>query len=222
LNFSIGPKKSLKMPVKLTLDALMSPLYKHVPALVFAIYLFNTLAFAQGDPCDPFGTTECSFDGLTGTCTDAASCLTYIIEAIDADCSCANPVLPSPDRLLTFKNQVCCGPEQFCEFDTGIHEVPRACGVCLSNPDSRCGDGWGGRLSCSGPSSLLGQSKMSDMKMSNVAPILMVLQVLFRARMFVRTKQKKFHYSCIFHKLKGKHCMKSRGFPKLDPHLTMS
>ena len=202
LRFLHQSEEYLKMAVKITLDALMTPLYNHVRALALAIHLFNTLAFAQGDPCDAFGTTECSFDGRTGTCTEVDSCLTFIVNAFATDCSCANPVLPSLDRLLTSKNQVCCAPEQFCEFDTGIAEVPRACGVCLANPDPRCGDGWGGRLSCSGPSSLLGQSKMSDMKMSNVALVPMALPVLFRTRMFVRTKRKKFYYPCVFDKLK--------------------
>lgn len=61
---------------------------------------------------------------------------------------------PCPIIALISQTQLCCAPEQFCEFDTGLPEIPHACGVCLSSPDARCGDGWGGRLSCSGPSSL--------------------------------------------------------------------
>lgn len=77
----------------------MSRILNRVGVLGLAVYLFGALVLSQDD-CDQFGTTECSFDGLTGTCTDSASCLTYIIDAIDTDCSCADDVLPMPNYCI--------------------------------------------------------------------------------------------------------------------------
>ena len=78
----------------------MSRILNRVGVLGLAVYLFGVLVLSQSSPCDQFGITECSFEGLTGTCTDSASCLTYIINAIDTDCSCADDVLPMPDYCI--------------------------------------------------------------------------------------------------------------------------
>ena len=78
----------------------MSHILNPFSVLGLIVYLFGTLAVSQADPCDQFGTTECSFDGLTGTCTDSTSCLTYLVDAIDTDCSCADDVLPMPDYRI--------------------------------------------------------------------------------------------------------------------------
>lgn len=78
----------------------MSRILNYVGILWLTVHLFGALVLSQGDPCDQFGTTECSFDGITGTCTDSASCLTYIINAIDTDCSCADDVLPMADYCI--------------------------------------------------------------------------------------------------------------------------